>query len=34
MMELMNISWDMVIALTILGLICIGADIIVDISRK
>jgi len=34
MLELMNVSWDLVIALVILGLICLGADILVDISKK
>jgi hypothetical protein len=34
MLELMNVSWDLVIAIVILGLIALGADIIIDVSKK
>jgi len=34
MLELMSVSWDLVIAIVILGLIALGADIIVDISKR
>jgi hypothetical protein len=34
MLELMSVSWDLVIAIVILGLIALGADIIIDISKK
>jgi hypothetical protein len=30
----MNVSWDLVIAIVILGLIALGADIIIDVSKK
>ena len=34
MIELMNVSWDLVIAIVILGLIALAADIIIDISKR
>jgi hypothetical protein len=34
MLELMNVSWDLVIAIVILGLIALAADIIIDISKR
>ena len=34
MLELINVSWDLVIAIVILGLIALAADIIIDISKR
>ncbi len=34
MLELMSVSWDLVIAVIILGLIALSADIVIDISKK
>ena len=34
MLELMNVSWDLVIAIVILGLIALATDIIIDISKR
>jgi hypothetical protein len=34
MLELLDVSWNLVITLVILGLICLGVDIVVDISKK